>query len=157
VLYLPQDPADARVDSFRDVWFNAVFTAIIAIVCLLIATAMWLYTFARKRRAARIIAAGTPLRAQIIETIPVKNIVIFGAAPCRLRVRTRDPRTGGVREFLSGYLWNTPKIEVGKAAVTVYVQHDDPAKYLVDLDSIQALPAFSHGPSTTGYSQVSRV
>jgi len=69
-----------------------------------------------------------------------KAVTLQGMRAYRLRARGRDPSTGKMREFESANLWRAPVAEAGLTTVTVHVQRNDPACYVVDETTLEPAP-----------------
>lgn len=135
VLYDPDDPYNAKLDGFLDLWLlpggfvvmGGVLIGIAPLVrhhtrSLSSADAEWL------RRHGRRVSGGSP-RAILDETIDVN-----GRSPFRVEVDVHDPVRNDVRVLSSGRVWFDPgPFLMNREALNVYIDPQRPERYLVDL------------------------
>jgi hypothetical protein len=135
VLYDPDDPYDAKLSGFFDLWFSSGVLGILGGMFIGIplfirhrtggpsrADIDWL------RRHGRLISGRSP------RVIHDTTIDVMGSSPFRVAVDVHDPGRNEVRVLSSRPVWFDPGPFIGaREAIDVYIDPNRPERYLVDL------------------------
>jgi hypothetical protein len=134
VLYDPDDPTDARLSGFFNLWFGSLafgavgigFVAIGAYIVRRTRTPSkedveWL------RRHGRRVQGRRPRAVE-------GDVVVTEVSPYRIEVDVHEPMRGGPRVLASEYVWldPTPFLK-DRDTVDVYIHPEEPERYFVDI------------------------
>jgi hypothetical protein len=135
VLYDPDDPQDARLSGFFDVWLLPIVFGFIGVV----ASTVSLVAIRRTRGLSKADAEGLRAHGLRVEgnsprVVYCDDVDVQGSSPFRVEVDVRDPTRDEVRVLRSEYVWFDPAPYLeGRDAVDVYLDPKRPERYLVDL------------------------
>jgi len=136
VLYDPANPQDARMSGFFQLHIGAFVFGMLGLVFASIG-GIWLYVTGRAAAmAAEVRAMGQRIQAKVIEVERRTNIRVNGAHP--FRIVAQGEVQGEVVLYRSANIWFDPTQYVPQA-VTVFVDRNNPKRYLVDLDFLPRL------------------
>lgn len=129
VHYDRGDPADARIDSFTELWlFPAISGGLTALFVPLAGLQLFLYT--RRRSRERLRTNGMPVLGTVTRA-ETSSVAEWGQTVQVLTVTAVDPMTGGTREFESLRTPGKGNEWLGRQ-LTVFVDPKNPRRYLVD-------------------------
>ncbi|PIS31422.1 hypothetical protein COT42_01110 [Candidatus Saganbacteria bacterium CG08_land_8_20_14_0_20_45_16] len=127
VVYPPENPQKARIDSFSNLWLGPILMAVIA--ALLGAIGMLLiYYFII---APNLNENSLKVHGQLIEAKIVK-ISSKGYPPYNILAEWTHPITRKKCYFLSADLPTDPKEKLRKGTITVLVDFKNPKRYFID-------------------------
>jgi len=129
VYYDPEDPEDARIDSFLELWLLLVVSGGIAALALPVG-ALVLVLRARRRSLERLRSEGLPTSGTVTRA-DTSSVEEWGQVVQVLTVRAVDPSSGAEREFRSHRVPGQGDEWLGKQ-LTIYVDRRKPTRYLVD-------------------------
>ncbi|GIW72147.1 MAG: hypothetical protein KatS3mg102_1689 [Planctomycetota bacterium] len=137
VLYDPEQPQRARIDSFWQLHLLWLATGLPALVCLAVPGAMLALKARRRRRRQRALQYGVPVQATIVDVRPNTTIKVNGRSPLVIEARYRDPQTGEEHTFTSENLWQLPLDRPWQPGeqVTVYMVPGEPDCYAMQLEA----------------------
>jgi hypothetical protein len=135
VLYDPDDPQDAKLAGFVDLWLGPLVLGGIGVVALTVA----LVALRRTRKlstedATWLRTHGLRLEGASPRVVRNETIEAQGDSPFRVEVDVHDTVSNEVRVLTSENIWfdPTPHLE-GRQALDVYVDPGRPDRYLVDV------------------------
>jgi len=133
VLYDPEDPHHAYIDSFMQFWGVSVVCFGLGSVFAGIPT-VFLVAQARGRRRARWLKEnGRRISTRFVNAERVK-ITVNGQSPYRIVTRGLDPLANDERVFRSFMLWRDPTRLIGDRTIDVLIDPNNPEQYWVDTD-----------------------
>jgi hypothetical protein len=138
VLYDPADPQGARLAGFFHLHIGSFVFGILGLVFGAIG-GIWLYLVRRAAAMAEEVRAhGQRIQAKVIEIERRTNIRVGSKHP--FRIIAQGEASGGKEVVLyrSANIWFDPTEYVGDT-VTVFVDHNDPSRHVVDLDFLPKL------------------
>jgi hypothetical protein len=137
VLYPPQAPERARIDTWFELWFVAMLLAGLGAIFGGIGGVM----LAVQRRAARIAAelrrTGRRIEAELDHVEEDWSVRVNNRPAKRLVVRSIDLDSGSVQTFRSGRIW-LRELPPLPSQFTVFVDPRDETRYLVDVGFLHA-------------------
>lgn len=139
VLYAIADPNDAKINSILDLWLGPLILGGVGAGFLGIGGGMLLFDRSRAQLAARLRSQGTPVQAKFQGVELNDGISVNGAHPWRVVAQWQNPATGEIHVFRSENLWFDPTEHIKRESLTVYVDQQDPRKYVVDVSFLPKL------------------
>lgn len=133
VLYDPQEPYEAKIDSFGQLWAPAVFLAVFGAIFFGIGGGIVWWRRARQATQQRLKAQGRRILADIQGVDRDTSIKVNGVSPWRLTAQWQDPATQKVHVFHSENLWFDPAPYLAQEQVTVYLDAKNLKKHWVDI------------------------
>lgn len=131
VLFEPDHPENARIDSFFSLWGVGVIFGAIGLVFLAIGAAMMLIL--RKGRARNsLLKTGKKIEARIQSVERNAGVSINGRSPFRILSQWQDPQTSLLHVFASENIWYDPTQFLHRESVDVYIEPANPKHYYVD-------------------------
>lgn len=132
VHYDRDDPTDARIDSFAELWlFPAIAGGLSAVLVPL--AGLQLFLHARRRSRERLRSDGVPVMGTVTRA-ETSSVAEWGQTVQVLTVTAVDPTTGLAREFESLRTPGKGNQWLGRQ-LTVFVDPKNPRRYLVDAPS----------------------
>src|SRR5574341_1333776 len=133
VLYDPKVPIDARLDSAGSLWRPGLFLGGAALLVTIFAALRLLEPHSYARRTAELRRRGTPVQARRTAVKKYSSDRVLFRTPWRITCEWRDPSTQKTRTFVSRPIWIDPAPYLRGEAITVYVDRENPRRYVVDL------------------------
>lgn len=132
LYYDPQNPADARIDSFGQNWAGSLIVGGIGVVFLLIGLALVLPPLIGRLRGASLLTTGTPVQAEVVDVELNEGLSINGRSPYRIVAQWLNPQTNKLHVFRSANLWFDPGPYISDSLVTVMIDPARPKRYSMD-------------------------
>lgn len=133
VLYRPENPKDAHINAFLDLWGGPAFLTIFGAIFSLIGSAFIFVPWKTRHMAADLRVHGTPILAEYQHVALNPAISVNGASPYRIFVQWQDPTTSQVHVFHSDDIWYDPGKFINRKELTVYVDPSNLKRYHVDI------------------------
>ncbi|QDP97003.1 DUF3592 domain-containing protein [Microlunatus elymi] len=137
VLYHPDDPRHARVDSFSDLWLLPIIFTGIGLLFGALGAVFASRLVVGARRRAWLKESGMRIPARIQDVRRIQNVRINGRNPWRIFAGWQDPTTGRQYTFRSDLLTQNPAEALqGTGTIDVLIDPADPGRrYWMDLGS----------------------
>jgi len=136
VLYDPQNPSDAMVESFFRLWFGPLMLSIVGSLFGGIGWGYWGWAYRQYRRDAWLDRHGNRISARVVDVGLDQGLSRQGAKPWRIRAQWQDPLGQGVYVFHSRPLWFDPKPFLKDDEIGVLIDRRNPQLYKFDLSSL---------------------
>ena len=133
VLYTPANPAEARIDSFGQLWAGGLILAGLGATFFLAGFGIHYYFWRRGRTQADLKAHGRSVLADIESVSLDSSVTLNGRHPYRILAQWQDPTTAKIHLFHSDNLWFNPEKYIERKQLTVYLDLANPKKYYVDV------------------------
>jgi len=133
VVYAPHNPHDARISSFFSLWGIPLTLGSLGGLFLLAGAAFVIFPMQKERREQQLRKRGIPLKTEFQRVERHISLKINGTRPYQIMTLHQHPLTSETREFRSHYLLFDPTPHLKRKDITVFVDKNDPGKYLVDL------------------------
>jgi hypothetical protein len=133
VLYQPENPDQAHLDSFMDTWFLPLIFGTLGTVFTSIAGGCLIYGLRRRTRRTSLIASGTRIQARVDGVEHDRNTSVNGRNPWRIVAQWQHPVDQKVYVFRSDSIWFDPTPYLHQS-VDVLVDIDHPHRYVMDTD-----------------------
>lgn len=133
VIYRSEDPNDAKIGTFLDLWGPAFFLTIFGTIFSAISLAFIFIPWKMRHTAADLRVHGTPVLAEYERVAVNPAVSVNGASPYRIFAQWQDPATSQVHVFHSEDIWYDPKKFIKRKQLTVYVDPRNLKRYFVDI------------------------
>lgn len=150
VLYNPQTPEDAEINSFSSLWTLNIILAALGAGFFTVGTTVFIF-FRRSgqeaERAQRATASqderlrleGRRLMTKFDAVVRDDFVEVDGRSPYRIITQWHDSRTNSVHVFESDEIWFNPKEFIRSERIAVYVDPDDMEMYVMDTSFLPKL------------------
>ncbi|WP_462380253.1 DUF3592 domain-containing protein [Pseudomonas sp. Marseille-QA0892] len=133
VFYAPENPANARIDSFVENWLGSLILGGFGAIALLVSLLILIPAIQGRRRAVELQRTGQPVEADIVEVSMNRMLTINGRSPWKIVAQWQDPTTRKLHVFKSQNLWFDPSRFVADLKqVRVFIDRRDPKRYSMD-------------------------
>jgi hypothetical protein len=132
VLYLPDDSQQARIKGFIDLWLFPLILLGIGSIFFLFGLGFTVPGFIRTRARRRLRQSGTRILADVLGVESTRRSY-------RINAQWQNPRTSRIHVFSSDEIGFDPTNYVGTKQVNVFIDPNNPRKYLVDLSFLPRL------------------
>lgn len=133
VIYRPEDPNHAKINTFLDLWAPPLFLAIFGTIFFVIGLTFIFVPWKTRHTAADLRVHGTPVLAEYERVAVNPAVSVNGASPYRICVQWQDPATSQVHVFHSDDIWYDPEKFINRKQLTVYVDPRNLKRYSVDI------------------------
>jgi hypothetical protein len=132
ILYDPQQPYHASIQSFTELWLLPTILCSIGIVfCSFGAVALiWKGVSARKNAWLR--QNGSRIQAEFTRVELDTSLTVNGSHPYRIVCQWLDPANNQMHIFNSAHIWFDPTSYIAGKTLEVLVDPNNPHRYLVE-------------------------
>jgi len=133
VYYESYDPEGGEISGFFSLWGVPTILGGIGSGFILIGTVFLIILSDKSRLLKKLKVSGVRVQAQV-ESIQLNHSIVFnGQHPYRVFAKWNDPHSGEEITFVSVNLWSDPSDQLTSEYVTVFMDKDNPKKYVMDL------------------------
>ncbi len=133
VLFLKEDPQDAEINSFFNLWFLPVLLSGMGAVFTLVGLGISLPALFKKRSHERLRQTGTPIQTKLQKVAENTGYRSHGRHPYQILSQWQNPRTGEIHVFTSENIGFDPSDYLPGKEIMVFIDPEKPDKYYVDL------------------------
>jgi hypothetical protein len=133
VLYDAAAPAEAKIESWSDLWFGPTILGGLGTVFASVGVGLWLAPLLRARKEFDLRHNGRAVQAAFRRVELNTSLRVNNRNPWRLVCEWQDPATGEVHEFVSRNLWYDPTDLILAETLDVFVDKGNPRRYFVDV------------------------
>jgi hypothetical protein len=139
VLYPPDQPDKAEVNSFMTLWLGVIIVGVLGTVFSLIGLAL-VFAFGRKPGGdPRLKLHGQAIQTDFQGVERDASYSVNGRNPFQVVTQWKNPNTGEIHLFHSDYLWYDPTSHIKTGKITVYTERGNPGKYFMDTSFLPKL------------------
>ncbi len=139
VLYLADDPQEARIKGFSSLWLGTSILGGMGLVFAGIGGGILLGTKAGEKKKHYLMAYGNAIETEVQGVERNTSLEINGKHPWYITSQWHDPRSNTLRIFHSENLWFDPTKFVTRKKVTVLVDPNNPKRYHMDISFLPEL------------------
>lgn len=139
VLYSPERPERAQINSFGSLWGGTLIIGGLGLVFFLVGFSIILAGSLGRRKADYLRQHGTPVISQLQSVEQNMAFSVNGRHPYRVLSQWQNPATSEVHVFRSQNLWFDPTSHLEDRPITVYLDKDNPRRYHMDLSFLPKL------------------
>lgn len=133
VIYRPENPTNARINAFADLWGPPLFLTIFGTIFSTIGFVPIFIRWKRGNTAADLRLHGTVVLADYDRVAVNPAVSVIGTKPYRIFLQWQDPATSQVHVFHSDDIWYDPEKFIDRKQLTVYVDPNNLKRYSVDI------------------------
>lgn len=141
VLYSPEHSGAPRIKSFLHLWMGTTIAGCLGALFFSIGGGMTLYRLRQQRLAERLRTQGQTVEAHIQSVEHNEAVSVNGRHPFVVLCQWQNPRTQEVHVFRSENLWFDPSDYLKRPQVRVFIEPENPKRYLVDLSFLPKMAA----------------
>ncbi|MCH8543365.1 MAG: DUF3592 domain-containing protein [Alcanivorax sp.] len=134
VLYRPDAPEKSRIRGFFSLWGGALICGVLGAVFGGIGFGMIGYQRVSARRGKYLRAHGRRIETTFQGVEQNTSARINGRCPFRIVSQWQNPSDGKVHVFQSSNLWFDPTDHITRRSLTVYIDPQNPRRYVMDTD-----------------------
>ena len=141
VLYDPDDPNDARLSGFLDLWFGSLVVGVLgAAFTVFSAVVLWHMRKPRQTDVELLRSQGQRVQGTSPRAVYCDEVDVKGRSPFRVEVDVHEPAHNQVRVLASEYVLFDPAPYLkDRDTVNVYLDRKDRERYLVDISFLPRL------------------
>src|SRR5690348_975399 len=133
VLYLPETPADARIDRFSSLWLLPTVFGFLGAGFAGIGGGIILYGMSAARKKEYLLAHGRAIETDF-QGVERNGAIEFNRKnPWRIASQWVNPESRQLRVFYSENLWFDPSRFVTAGKITVWLDPRNPKRYYMDV------------------------
>lgn len=132
VIYQPDRPDEAEVNSFMTLWLGVMIVGALGTVFSLIGLAL---VFALGRKSSgdrRLKLHGQAIQTDFQGVERDTSYSVNGRHPFQVVTQWKNLSTGEIHLFHSDHLWYDPTSHIKTGKITVYTERGNPGKYFMD-------------------------
>lgn len=139
VFYLPAEPHNARIHDFFSLWGVALLLGLVGGVFFLTGGGMMLVSSLRARNDQYLREQGISIKTEFQRVIMDTSLAVNGRHPFRILSQWQNPSTSQMHIFQSNDLWYDPTSHIKNRQITVFIERNNPRKYVVDLSFLPTI------------------
>lgn len=133
VLYDPQQPYKASINSFGSLWLASMVLVILGVVFTAPGVGLMIWKSAADKKSAWLRQNGRRIQADITGVELNTSLTVNGVNPYRITCQWLDPARNEMHVFHSSNIWYDPATFVeGKKTLEVMVDPNNPRRYSVE-------------------------
>ncbi|MBI1732446.1 MAG: DUF3592 domain-containing protein [Gammaproteobacteria bacterium] len=139
VWYDPAKPEHAEIDGYFSLWGITTIFGGLGAIFFLVGAGIIFGTAFKGRRDESLRMRGTPIETDLQSVQLNTSLAVNGKHPYKVLTQWFNPFTSEVHVFESDNVWFDPASYVKDRKITVFIENDNPKKYLVDLSFLPKL------------------
>lgn len=141
VLHPRGNPQDAKINGFLELWGVATAMFGLGVPFFAVGVIMFLAGGYQLRRNKNLKTTGTLVSAQFQLVRCNYKLSLNGRNPFVIVCQWLNPQTQQLHVFESENIWFNPDRLIAGKSIDVYIKHDDPRKYYVDISFLPQVAA----------------
>ncbi len=134
ILYDPQNPDKAEIDSFGELWVGNLILPGLGIIFFGVALGIWIFMWRSKKIKSWLKSQGQLVQATFVRVEENRSVNMAGRSPWRVVGVWKDSSSGIEYEYKSEDIWTTMPPTVPPAAtLPVYIDPQNPKRHVMDM------------------------
>ena len=133
VLYLPNEPRNAKINGFFSLWGGSLIIGGIGGVFFLIGAGILLVSLLKSRSDEYLKKHGASIETEFQSVAINTSLKVNGRSPFRVLTQWLNPATSELHIFESNNIWFDPTSHIKTKKIRVFIDRKNPKKYYVDL------------------------
>lgn len=138
VLYRPDRPEDAEVNSLMALWLGVIILGALGSGFSLVGAGI-IFGWGRKAADPGLKLTGMSIQTDFQGVERDTTYSEGGRHPFQVVTQWKNPATGEIHLFHSDPLWYDPTTHIKTGKITVYIERGNPDKYFMDLSFLPKL------------------
>ncbi len=139
VYYNPNNPEDAKLGTFMNLWGGAVIFSFLGGISLFFGILFFVITIRKQKKNKDLKQNGYPIEADFQNVSLNQSVSMNGKCPYNIISQWQDPQTSKLYIFESDDIWFDPTNYIQNNKVKVLIDKNNPKKYMVDLSFLPKL------------------
>lgn len=139
VLYDPEQPGEAKIDSWFQLWGGVAILCFIGGIFTLVGGGVLLGGRMKRASTESLRREGRQVMATFESVERNTSCSVNGTHPWRVRAQWLDPQTRKLHVFNSDNIWFDPAPHIGDRQIGVFVDPHNPKRYWMDLSFLPEL------------------
>ncbi len=139
VLYDPNNPYNAEINSFISLWFAPILFLGFGIIFSGIGSFIFIARMKSKKKANWLLMNGRKIISEVKSIEMDRSWIILGQSPYRIFSQWFDPFTNKVHVFKSEEIWFDPNEFIKNNTINVYVDPGNFRKYYMDISFLSKM------------------
>lgn len=139
VLYLPEQPTEAKINGFFSLWGGSLIVGILGLVFTAIGGGMVLWSIMKRRKEEHLKVYGRPIITQFQSVDYNTSLKVNGRSPWVITSQWQDPQSRKIHVFKSDNIWFDPEDYVKEQEITVLVDRENYKRYYMDISFLPEL------------------
>lgn len=132
VLYSPNNPSNAKIDSFFSLWGASLIMGVLGVVFSAVGGGIWINQIRNKRKIEWLKVHGQPLITEFQSVQRNTSLKVNGKSPWVIHSQWSDSRENKVYTFKSDNLWFNPESFIQDQQITVLIDRENKKRYHLD-------------------------
>ena len=141
VLYDPQNPPNASINSFMSLWLGTIILSVIGLVFAAIGFGVLAFQGKNSKKIAWLKQSGRRIQAKLSGVELNTSYKVNGRSPYRISCQWLNPESNKLHIFQSENLWFNPEQYINRESLDVLIDPADPGRYYVDLSFLPEVRA----------------
>jgi Protein of unknown function (DUF3592) len=133
VLFDPDNPADAKIDSFMERFFIPLIFSLLGSIFTIVGGGILFTVWRRRGIIESLRQSGRRIEAEVIGCERDTGLKINGRHPFRVHAQATHPATGKLASFASEPIWVDLSAILANKSVPVLIDPAKPGRHYVDL------------------------
>lgn len=139
IFYLQNNPQEAKIDSFFQLYFGELILFILGGIFFLIGAGIIWAGISSNRKREYLQVHGRIVNAKIQTVGLNESLEVNGRNPFMIVAQWHDTATNKVYVFESDNIWFDPADYIKEDTIQVYIQPDNPKRYWVDIGFLPSM------------------
>ena len=139
VLYLADNPLDAKINGFMDLWFGSLMLVVMGGIFTAIGGGMVLFPVFKQRKQTDLRQTGMRIQTDFQRADVDESYSVNGKHPYRIYSQWQNPQTNEIHVFESDAVWFDPLDYIKTDKMDVWIDRDDPGRYFMDISFLPKL------------------
>jgi hypothetical protein len=133
VVYDPNDPERAEIDSIFALWGGSLIIFAVGAVFTAVGAGFWIVRARRRKLEGWMQVNGRRIEADVASVFRDTSFKVNGRSPWRIKAQWQDSTRQKLHIFESKRLWFDPEPFIGTETLTVLIDPGNPRRYVFDL------------------------
>ncbi|MBM0744338.1 DUF3592 domain-containing protein [Phormidium sp. CLA17] len=139
IFYLPNEPQKAEINGFFSLWGAPTILGAIGSIFSTVGASLLIALMRKEREEKYLKQQGTPIETKFKSVEIDTTESINDRHPFRVITQWQNPSTKEIHVFESNSIWYDPSEFITSDLITVFIERENPKKYLVDLSFLPKL------------------
>lgn len=137
ILYDAQDPHNAIIKSFWNIWFGSIIVTSLGGIFLSVGLIPFGFDIRRRRLVEYLKTEGEIIYGEVVKIYQDTSFTVQGQHPWHIAVRWPNPKSGRLHFFKSDHIWYDPSdfVRIGEE-MEVHVDPKNPKKHWVNINHL---------------------